>query len=449
MNNHRFTLEPYKGMKTRHVCPGCGKKGVFVRYIDQATGEPLAATVGRCNRETNCGYHYKPGEYFRDNEHLLPEQIRGNWTPPPPEPPKPTSYIDPEIFKASRAGYDQNNFVKWLLTLFDETTTAGLISRYHLGTSKYYPGAVVFWQVDQAGRIRSGKIMGYDPDTGHRIKEPFPQFQWTHKALNIDPFNLRQCFFGEHLLTLDTMKPVGIAESEKTAIVATGYLPGLVWLAAGGLEQINIEKCKPLAGRRVVLFPDLGGFEKWSQKAAELQKAIPGTRFDVSDILERGATSTDRENGLDLCDYLTKFNWRTFAGNNPPTQQPETRGTDQEPEQIRVEYLKSENGEKSEAVKTNYFSPQEPKPTKPTKATPLKNEIWQVDELETFFAGVQLPREPIRVNRWTLITDVSKFIENQLTETRAHNGNPYFKPGFDRLIELKNILLNTGQKQIL
>lgn len=421
MNNHQFILEPYKGMKTRHVCPGCGKKDVFVLYIDQATGEPLAATVGRCNRETNCGYNYKPKQYFEDNKHLLPEQIRVNWTPPPQQPPKPPNYIDPEIFKTTRTGYDQNNFVKWLLTLFDETTTAGLISRYHLATSKYYPGAVVFWQIDQAGRIRTGKIMGYNATTGRRIKKPYNQFTFAHKVLKLEPFNLKQCFFGEHVLKLEPLKPVALVESEKTAIVASVYRPNFIWLAAGGLEQINIEKCKPLAGRKVVLFPDLGGFEKWSQKAAELQKAMPGTVFSVSDLLENNATETECQSGLDLCDYLIKFDWRTFAGVDPPPPQPKTLM--EQPEPV-----------------TRATDQEHPKPTKPTQPTPPKNEIWPVVELEKFFAGVQLPREPIRVNRWTLITDVEKFVESQLAETTAKNGNPYFKPGFDRLIELKNYI---------
>ena len=348
MNNHQFTLEPYKGMKTRHVCPGCGKKDVFVLYIDQANGEPLAATVGRCNREINCGYHYKPGQYFEDNKHLLEGQTPIRWNPPPPEPPKPPSFIDIEIFKASRAGYDQNNFIIWLQSLFDGTTAAGIIARYHLGTSKHWPGATVFWQIDKAGNVRSGKIMGYDPTTGHRIKEPQPQITWVHKALKLEPFNLQQCYFGEHLLKLEPGKAVAMVESEKTAIVASAYLPNFIWLAVGSLINLNIQKCKPLAGRKVVLFPDLNGFEKWSQKATELQKAIPGTRFDVSDMLERNATETERQSGLDLVDFLIKFDLETF------TQEPEPRtiATDQEPEP-----LKSEKGEKGEPLKTNYLLP--------------------------------------------------------------------------------------------
>ncbi len=59
-------LETYKGIKSRHTCPACNSKGVFVRYKDER-GEYLSSDVGRCNRESKCGYHRKPKEFFADN----------------------------------------------------------------------------------------------------------------------------------------------------------------------------------------------------------------------------------------------------------------------------------------------------------------------------------------------------------------------------------------------
>lgn len=59
-------LETYRGTKSRYTCPACNSKGVFVRYKDER-GEYLSNDVGRCNRETKCGYHYKPKQYFADN----------------------------------------------------------------------------------------------------------------------------------------------------------------------------------------------------------------------------------------------------------------------------------------------------------------------------------------------------------------------------------------------
>ena len=66
---YRYILEPYKGMGTRYVCPECVKsERTFVRYIDTHTGKHIHPTVGKCNREDRCGYHYSPKEYFEDNK---------------------------------------------------------------------------------------------------------------------------------------------------------------------------------------------------------------------------------------------------------------------------------------------------------------------------------------------------------------------------------------------
>ena len=68
MSKHRYILEPYKGLKTRYTCPNCQHKGkTFTCYIDTETSNHIAPTVGRCNRESNCGYHYKPKQYFEEN----------------------------------------------------------------------------------------------------------------------------------------------------------------------------------------------------------------------------------------------------------------------------------------------------------------------------------------------------------------------------------------------
>lgn len=66
MNEYRFHLQKYKpGSKT--VCPGCGRKFCFTRYIDEAGEISFPGYVGKCDHINSCGYHYSPKEYFRDN----------------------------------------------------------------------------------------------------------------------------------------------------------------------------------------------------------------------------------------------------------------------------------------------------------------------------------------------------------------------------------------------
>jgi len=86
----------------------------------------------------------------------------------------------------------------------------------------------------------------------------------THqnKQAIIKEFNLPQCFFGEYLLKTYPVNSVAIVENEKSAIIASAVIPDSVWIAAGQLNGLSIEKAKVLKGRKVTLFPDFGGSEK-------------------------------------------------------------------------------------------------------------------------------------------------------------------------------------------
>lgn len=321
MTKHRYILEPYKGMNTRYHCPGCQNRvKTFTLYIDIETGEHVNPSVGRCNREDKCGYHYTPKHYFEDERALLqqPKKFKNKNSlvtttqfisnPHKTVHSKPFSLIPLEQFKQSLKHYKANHFVTFLINLFGVDITGQLISKYFIGTSKHWPGATVFWQIDKAGKIRTGKIMLYDPFVGKRIKEPFPLVSWAHKVLKLPEFNLQQCFFGEHLLKENT-KQVAIVESEKTAVIASVYLPQFIWIAAGNMNGLNKHKSQVLKGRTVTLFPDLNGFEKWNNLAKELYHIIP---FSVSDLLEIKASDSDKKQGLDLADYLIKFDYKEF-----------------------------------------------------------------------------------------------------------------------------------------
>ena len=293
---HKYILEPYKGLNTRYHCPNCKQKDkTFSLYIDTETGEHLHPTVGRCNRESNCGYHYTPKQYFQDN-HISFD------TPQPKifkqkaviSKQKPVSFIPFNIFKATQQGYKTNHFFNFLVDSFGYSVAVKVTKRYEIATSKHWQGATVFWQIDTKGNIRTGKIMLYDAETGKRVKKPYNHITWAHIHINQPDFELKQCFFGEHLLNEDNKKPVGLVESEKTAIICSIYYPELIWLAVGSLTNLNAEKCKVLKGRTVILFPDLNGFEKWSKKAKELNSQFTGTKFIVSELLERNATQIER-----------------------------------------------------------------------------------------------------------------------------------------------------------
>ncbi len=306
MSNYRYQLEPYRGMRSRYQCPSCGKKGKFAMYIDTERGEYVDTLVGRCERTGSCGHHYTPSQYFEDNnikpekrEFHRPIQIRK----------KETSYIEKDILKNSLNAYDQNNFVEYLLKRYGADITTKVVVDYRIGTSKHWPGSTVFWQVDKDAKVRSGKIMLYSSDTCKRVREPFNHIQWVHRALKIKDFNLSQCLFGEHLLKGNN-KPVAIVESEKSAIIASLYFPKYIWLACCSLQGLNKTKCEALRGREVILFPDLKGLHTWQEKAIELKDIA---KISVSTFLEENATQEEIDQGLDIADYLLKYDLNEFS----------------------------------------------------------------------------------------------------------------------------------------
>lgn len=298
-----FELEKYKGQTSRHECPKCRSKRTFAHYIIIDTGERVHSTCGRCNREDNCGYHLTPKEYFEANGVTPAFDAATTHTP---EPLKQTSYISQDVLAATLKGYEHNVFAQWLVSLFGKKTTEEAIARYYIGTATR--GRAIFWQIDTQRRIRTGKIMSYQPD-GHRSKQYLPT--WVHAAKKdgkplYPDFNLKQCLFGEHLALRDAKAPIAIVESEKTAVIASIYLPQYIWMATGGKNGISVDRLQHLKGRKIVLFPDLNSYNDWSRKAKEAVELLTGTSIKVSDLLERNATDDERSNGLDLADFLLR-----------------------------------------------------------------------------------------------------------------------------------------------
>jgi Domain of unknown function (DUF6371) len=310
MNFQQYILEPYSGSKSRHVCPQCGKGKEFTFYIDKENKKPLGVNVGRCNRTDSCGYHKTPKQFFEENGTIstFERSLQKSWELKTSRRDKPVAFINTDIFKGSLKNFDKNKLIIFLENKFGAKSTKNLIEKYFIGTSNKFDGGTVFWQIDIKGKIRAGKIMGYDPSTGKRVKEPINQITWVHTALKLDPSKLNQCLFGGHLLK-DVTKPVGVVESEKTALIASLYLPDFIWVACGGKEGLTEIKVKILRGRNVILYPDLNGYVKWKLIANK-------NGFKISDLLETKATEQERDLGLDLADYLLGFDNRDFFNEN-------------------------------------------------------------------------------------------------------------------------------------
>lgn len=322
----------------KYLCPSCGKRR-FVRYKDSSTGGYLPEQYGRCDREVKCGYHLSPynGGYSNNSkyEHLPERPDLGQRCSP-----EQVHIPFPILNRTLRTEpYKKNGFIQSLLHNvrfpLPIKDVERVIEQYYLGTidKGYMEGALTIPFVNYSGNVRAIQAKLFDHQNhstrtnwvhsmtkSHFDKQNRSYPNWLNEYLKNE--KLIDCLFGEHLLYTYPHNPIALVEAPKTAIYATLYFgfpdqsENLLWLAVFNLSSLTREKCKELKGRRVVLFPDLSkdghAFNKWSEKAAEFNKSMPGTSFTVSDLLERNAKVRDRENGLDLADYLIKLDWREF-----------------------------------------------------------------------------------------------------------------------------------------
>lgn len=310
MSEYRFHLQKYK-YGSKISCPNCGRPRCFVKYVDAEGKIVFPDNVGKCDHENSCGCHYTPKEYFKDNPDVLArDQSVGKsfqvalckFIEKKPVLTVP-SYIPSSYVDRSRSHYEINPLYKYLCNVFCEEETVRLFQLYRIGTSTKWGGSAVFWQIDINGFVRTGKIMCYNPENGHRIKAPQALVSWVHSELRMPDFHLKQCLFGEHLLKSSASSSVMLVESEKTAIIMSHFIPDYIWLATGGKNGcFNRDAMQVLQGRDVTLIPDLCASEQWKAKSALLSGICK--KVSVSDILERIATDEQRAQGLDIADFF-------------------------------------------------------------------------------------------------------------------------------------------------
>src|SRR5579859_2883717 len=296
MAGYMFALEKYTGMKSRYACPQCGHRHQFARYVNTETGEYVDDNVGCCNRLDKCGYHRKPKDFFADNPGANVSSGKPSVSPKATAPLSSTTFdvIPFDLVKKSLAFSPKSNFHSFLSSQFGKDVSEQKSNQFLFGTSKTEKDATIFWQVDINNVAHSGKVILYDPNRGKRGKK----IDWVHSKISRKtgkPFTLKQCFFGEHQLATNPGQTVAIVESEKTAIIASIMLPEYLWLATCGVNGCKWRDknvASVLLGRKVVLFPDLGMFDRWSNYASELQKQLS---FDISisDLVERSTTPVE------------------------------------------------------------------------------------------------------------------------------------------------------------
>lgn len=236
----------------------------FVPFVLTADGRTMAGPeFGRCDREQSCGYFRYP---YKD------ARVTVQTEPCPELPPALVKLATPLIPVYPMSIFYQA--FKWI----DEGKSKAdcnfcdVLTRYKCWLHDDY---CVFPQFDGEW-MRTAKAIRYGLD-GHRLKgddgDSLPVY-WLHKAPQYEEYmkshKLKQCFFGQHLLSQYPGHDVWIVEAEKTAVLmaATDERTDRLWLACGGSQMLKgAIDLSCLDGRDVTLVPDDGQFWNWKRTA--------------------------------------------------------------------------------------------------------------------------------------------------------------------------------------
>lgn len=312
---------------------GVNMTGLCPFHDDENDGNfivrPSTLSLGATGRNTYrcfvCDAKGGPVQFLMESERMsFPDAIRWlgkkysievdnvplNWTPPPPKPvppPKPPLEMRREwVSQLMQADYNRNIFTYWYGKLpwnqEQRKRMAQTLWMYCVGC--WHDGRVVFWQIDHNGIPRAAKLMRYETD-GHRYHEKKGEKNSTGWLYNQDGYRdicqpnehtILKPLFGAHLLKRYPQATVNVVESEKTALIMANYYgcpESQLWLACGGLKFLNLDAMQVLIdqGRKVWLWPDKDGIDKWQEVADKLgseQVQVYTKFFDACWVPEDG-----------------------------------------------------------------------------------------------------------------------------------------------------------------
>ena len=441
---YRYSLE--KGSK-KHTCPNCAKK-TFVRYVDGQTGLYLPETFGRCDRENKCGYHINPyKEGYKEESQMIRIPLKKAFPKETKQTEEPI-FFDHETFKKTLSWYEHNNFLQNLLCRVPYPFTHDDITRtielYYLGTVKdgCMSGSTTFPFIDKDGNVRAVQVKKFDrnnktvaTDFLHNTIRKDCIMQGITLPAWIKPYYAQDkkvsCLFGEHLLKKYKNNPVALVEAPKTAIYGTLYFgfpdnpESLLWLAVYNNSSFSIDKIAILKGRRVFVFPDLSKdgkiFKEWQGKAMDFQSQLKDIQFVFSEMLESSATEMDKEEGLDLADYLIKLDWRAFRKSKEKKENPAPI---------------QKQDEASRPKEASYLF------EKTAIIEPLPDWSREISALEKFFLKVETPDIPIVLKSGARVINPSLFVQSAIAVLRHNNGKKSFEPVLNELRELSYLIID-------
>ena len=269
-----FSVNPNKGV---YKCFSCGAGGDAIKFLMEFKDTKL--TYGEA-------LHYLAHKYSIPVDDDYDKERWKNIKPAKPrdivEQHKDMLVMERDVVKMTMQQTQPNIFMEWLRSLpWNQEQRQRLDKVLWLYCVGKWKDRVCFWQIDEQGRPRGGKLMRYTTN-GKRDKDKMTGAPgWMHnqegirERCDMDHHEYRATLFGMHLLNRYPEAAVNIVESEKTALfcaIMYGNLEQNLWMACGGLEFLKVQALQPLkdAGRRVWIWPDKDGVDKWQKKVSHL-----------------------------------------------------------------------------------------------------------------------------------------------------------------------------------
>ena len=168
--------------------------------------------------------------------------------------------------------------------------------RFLLGRSK--SGKTIYWLIDDFGRCLDGRIGA--TWVSSLLKERYPV---AAPYLSVD-----HCLFGLHQISMNDDKPIGIVESERSAVILSELCPNLLWLAYIYTSNLSIDRFEALQGRKITIFPRCDPYMDhyifFLELAEQLKRRYNDLDITVSTFLEDNATDDQKQRNIDLLDFM-------------------------------------------------------------------------------------------------------------------------------------------------
>ena len=237
----------YKFKRKRETCPICGGSG-FARFDIESD-----MVCGHCH---SCGQTIFPDSKEKFEPKF--EEARERYLLPVAD------------FERLKKGGITDNFRLKLLEQFPQAIRT--LVKYQVLSKGKYTG---FPYINFSKQVVSVKYMEYG-DNLKRIKKlddngtPYGSIFWEHsKKINEKTHYFKSCWFGEQFALSNDFDTFGVVESEKSAILASVFIPNVCFLACGSKSTIKNLVFKGLGEKKVILYPDKDGVEPWADFVAK------------------------------------------------------------------------------------------------------------------------------------------------------------------------------------